>query len=288
MSKPASSWPSCASSWSHHARSSASRDARRLVQSGATGAGGGGGAAGLGCHCHKKGRSSVAAAARRKRSASDLSRAAVRRTDSCSPPSVARGESRISVCDAVRQRTVGPVALPPYSVGEPRRRLPCRRGRRSASWICPLGSRGTEASHRSVPAGRGGAAMGKPEGERKKFSLLLTTRFGNAVPVITWNTYTWKPASAKADVTPPRASAHLRLDHAGSRRVRRDSGPVARTLLAGDHPRLLCSLRAGSRQQGARHNRRSARGAGGATRQSKLPRFSPASLTGDPGLYAPE
>jgi hypothetical protein len=46
---------------------------------------------------------------------------------------------------------------------------------------------------------------GKPEGERKKFSLLLTTRFGNAVAVNTWNTYTWKPALAKAGVMPPRS-----------------------------------------------------------------------------------
>ncbi|MFI7324988.1 site-specific integrase [Streptomyces rubiginosohelvolus] len=46
---------------------------------------------------------------------------------------------------------------------------------------------------------------GKPEAERKKFSLLLTTRFGNAVAVNTWNTYTWKPALAKAGVIPPRA-----------------------------------------------------------------------------------
>lgn len=46
---------------------------------------------------------------------------------------------------------------------------------------------------------------GKPEGERKKFSLLLTTRFGNAVAVNTWNTCTWKPALAKAGVIAPRA-----------------------------------------------------------------------------------
>ncbi|MFP8887713.1 tyrosine-type recombinase/integrase [Streptomyces mangrovi] len=39
---------------------------------------------------------------------------------------------------------------------------------------------------------------------RRKFSLLLTTRFGNAVAVNTWNTYTWKPALAKAGVIPPR------------------------------------------------------------------------------------
>ncbi|MES9506121.1 tyrosine-type recombinase/integrase [Streptomyces sp. NPDC000609] len=45
---------------------------------------------------------------------------------------------------------------------------------------------------------------GRPEGE-KKFSLLLTMRFGNAVAVNTWNTYTWKPALARAGVIPPRA-----------------------------------------------------------------------------------
>ncbi|MFF3846447.1 tyrosine-type recombinase/integrase [Streptomyces sp. NPDC002328] len=45
----------------------------------------------------------------------------------------------------------------------------------------------------------------KPEGPRRKFSLLLTTRFGNAIAVNTWNTYTWKPALAKAGIIPPRA-----------------------------------------------------------------------------------
>ncbi|GGV94289.1 hypothetical protein GCM10015535_59380 [Streptomyces gelaticus] len=44
-----------------------------------------------------------------------------------------------------------------------------------------------------------------PEGEREKVCLLLTTRFGNAIAVNTWNTYTWKPALAAADVIPPRA-----------------------------------------------------------------------------------
>ncbi|MCZ4123674.1 tyrosine-type recombinase/integrase [Streptomyces sp. H39-S7] len=38
----------------------------------------------------------------------------------------------------------------------------------------------------------------------KKVSLLLTTRFGNAVAVNTWNTYSWKPALAKAGIIPPR------------------------------------------------------------------------------------
>jgi integrase len=48
---------------------------------------------------------------------------------------------------------------------------------------------------------------GRPEaeGQRKKFALLLTTRFGNAIAVNTWNTYTWKPALAKAGIIPPRA-----------------------------------------------------------------------------------
>ncbi len=38
---------------------------------------------------------------------------------------------------------------------------------------------------------------------RRKFSLLLATRFGNATAVNTWNTYTWKPALAKAGVISP-------------------------------------------------------------------------------------
>ncbi|MEW2386758.1 site-specific integrase [Streptomyces venezuelae] len=46
---------------------------------------------------------------------------------------------------------------------------------------------------------------GKLEGQPRKFSLLLTTRFGNAVAVNTWNTYTWKPALAKTGIIPPRA-----------------------------------------------------------------------------------
>lgn len=38
---------------------------------------------------------------------------------------------------------------------------------------------------------------------RRKYSLLLTTRYGNAIAVNTWNTYTWKPALARAGVIPP-------------------------------------------------------------------------------------
>ncbi|MGW7574478.1 tyrosine-type recombinase/integrase [Streptomyces sp. NPDC054765] len=46
---------------------------------------------------------------------------------------------------------------------------------------------------------------GKPGGDRPRtFSLVLATRFGNAVAVNTWNTYTWKPAPAKAGIIPPR------------------------------------------------------------------------------------
>lgn len=70
---------------------------------------------------------------------------------------------------------------------------------------------------------------------RRKFSLLLTMRFGNAVAVNTWNTHTWKPAPAKAGIIPPRARGakqwqweaapkdgfhvlrHLRLGHARGR-----------------------------------------------------------------------
>lgn len=48
-----------------------------------------------------------------------------------------------------------------------------------------------------LPWGEPGA-----ESPRRKFALLLTTRFGNAVAVNTWNTYTWKPALAKAGVIP--------------------------------------------------------------------------------------
>ncbi|WP_234320447.1 tyrosine-type recombinase/integrase [Streptomyces sp. SBT349] len=48
---------------------------------------------------------------------------------------------------------------------------------------------------------------GEPGADRphKEHPLLVTTRFGNAVAVNTWNTYTWKPALAKTGVIPPRA-----------------------------------------------------------------------------------
>jgi integrase len=47
---------------------------------------------------------------------------------------------------------------------------------------------------------------GKPgaDGPRRTFSLVLTTRFGNAVAVNAWNTYTWKPALAEVGIIPPR------------------------------------------------------------------------------------
>ncbi|MEE1762691.1 tyrosine-type recombinase/integrase [Streptomyces sp. SP18BB07] len=44
-----------------------------------------------------------------------------------------------------------------------------------------------------------------PTRERKKFDLVLTTKYGNAVPANTWNTEIWKPALARAGVIPPRA-----------------------------------------------------------------------------------
>ncbi|MEN8654332.1 tyrosine-type recombinase/integrase [Streptomyces sp. 21So2-11] len=44
-----------------------------------------------------------------------------------------------------------------------------------------------------------------PDRATKKFSLMLTTRFSNAISVNTWNTHAWKPALAAADVIPPRA-----------------------------------------------------------------------------------
>jgi integrase len=44
----------------------------------------------------------------------------------------------------------------------------------------------------------------KPEGQRRKYSLPLTTRFGNAIAVVGWNTHTWKPALAEAGFIPPR------------------------------------------------------------------------------------
>ncbi|KPI19296.1 integrase family protein [Actinobacteria bacterium OK006] len=47
--------------------------------------------------------------------------------------------------------------------------------------------------------------MGKPDRQGRKFSLLLATGLGNAVAVNTWNTYTWEPAPAEADIIPPRA-----------------------------------------------------------------------------------
>lgn len=44
----------------------------------------------------------------------------------------------------------------------------------------------------------------KPEGRGRKYSLVLTTQFGNAIAVVGWNTNTWKPAPAEAGVIPPR------------------------------------------------------------------------------------
>jgi hypothetical protein len=117
---------------------------------------------------------------------------------------------------------------------------------------------------------------GKPdaEGRRKKFALLFTTRFGNAIAVNTWNTYTWKPALAKAGVIPPRAEGAkdwqweaapkdgfhvLRHTYASIMLAAGESvvtvarwlGHSSPTITLGYHPRLLCSLHAGGRKQGA-------------------------------------
>lgn len=61
---------------------------------------------------------------------------------------------------------------------------------------------------------------GKPEadGQRRKYSLLLTTRFGDAIAVDTWNTYTWKPALAMAGVIPPRAKGSKKWQWAAARK----------------------------------------------------------------------
>ncbi|MEU5083086.1 MULTISPECIES: tyrosine-type recombinase/integrase [Streptomyces] len=61
---------------------------------------------------------------------------------------------------------------------------------------------------------------GKPVGggQRRKFSLLLTTRFGNAIAVNTWNTYTWKPALAKAGIIPPRPKGAKQWQWAAARK----------------------------------------------------------------------
>lgn len=69
-----------------------------------------------------------------------------------------------------------------------------------------LGGRRAEAPCRSVPAGGGGASVGGAGGAGEEVPPpILTTRFGNAVAVNTWDTYSWKPALAAACVIPARA-----------------------------------------------------------------------------------
>lgn len=103
-----------------------------------------------------------------------------------------------------------------------------------------------------------------PDRPRRKFSLLLTTRYGNAVAVNTWDTYTWKPALAKAGIIPPRAKGAkdwqweaapkdgfhvLRHIYASIMLEAGESvvtlARMARALLASCHARLLCPLHAG-------------------------------------------
>ncbi|WP_406181053.1 integrase [Streptomyces sp. NBC_01006] len=56
--------------------------------------------------------------------------------------------------------------------------------------------------HAAVEVGLPSGEPGKPP---KKFSLLLTTRFGNAIAVNTFNTYVWKPELARVGVIPAQA-----------------------------------------------------------------------------------
>lgn len=83
---------------------------------------------------------------------------------------------------------------------------PCRRGRRSAPWIClPRWPGRSSVTSKRPRRSRWSSCGGKPEGERRKSSLLLHHALRQPIAVNTWNTYTWKPALAKAGVIPPRA-----------------------------------------------------------------------------------
>ncbi|MFD4113193.1 tyrosine-type recombinase/integrase [Streptomyces niveus] len=59
---------------------------------------------------------------------------------------------------------------------------------------------------RAYPGDKVELPWGGPESdrERKKFGLVLTTKYGNAIAANTWNTEIWKPALARAGVIPPR------------------------------------------------------------------------------------
>lgn len=58
---------------------------------------------------------------------------------------------------------------------------------------------------RKFPACEVELPWGEPGRDTRTFPLLLTTRFGNAVAVNTFNTHMWKPALAASGLIPPRA-----------------------------------------------------------------------------------
>lgn len=59
---------------------------------------------------------------------------------------------------------------------------------------------------RAYPGDKVELPWGGPESgrERKKFGLVLTTKYVNAIAANTWSTEIWKPALARAGVIPPR------------------------------------------------------------------------------------
>ncbi|MEU0133307.1 tyrosine-type recombinase/integrase [Streptomyces sp. NPDC006296] len=147
----------------------------------------------------------------------------------------------------------------------------------------------------------------KPEGGRKKFSLLLTTRLGNAVAVNTWNTYTWKPALAKAGIVPPRAEGAKAWQRAAAPKdgfhvlrhtyasIMLEAGESVVTLarwLGHSSPAITLGYyahfmpEAGSKGRGTLDGLLGERGRSACW--SKLPRFSPALLTRVTGLRSRE
>ncbi|TXL88284.1 hypothetical protein [Streptomyces sp. IB2014 016-6] len=107
--------------------------------------------------------------------------------------------------------------------------------------------------------------------------MLLTSRFGNAVAVNTWNTYTWKPALAEADIIPPRA------EEAGESVVTlaRWLGHSSPAITLGYYAHFMPE--AGSKGRTAIDGLLGKRGDRQASRNS--PKFSPGPLTGDSRCY---
>ncbi|MFE2707087.1 tyrosine-type recombinase/integrase [Streptomyces mirabilis] len=127
----------------------------------------------------------------------------------------------------------------------------------------------------------------------------------NAVAVTTWNTYTWKPAPAEADIIPPRAEGanpwqwaaapkdgfHV-LRHTCASIMLEAGEPVVTLARWFGHSSPAITLgyyahfmpEAGSKGRTAID---AAWGAGRSAIRSKLPRFTPGPLTGDSRCYAP-